>query len=208
MKNVLLIGDSIRLGYQRKVGELLGSNVKIYAPEENCRFAKYALWTMVSWMEKFDYPKIDVGHFNAGVWDQHRCTADGEIFTSLDDYAKDIRRLAIQMKSYTNNVIFANTTPGGKALNDKVPVNPLINTDDNYPKVYYYAPTDVWNESIAEYNKRAEAVVTEMGIPVNDMYAALIKDTDKYISKDGLHPTPDGYELLARLTAEQIEEML
>ena len=44
MKNVLLIGDSIRLGYQKRVGELLGPNVKIYAPEENCRFAKYALW--------------------------------------------------------------------------------------------------------------------------------------------------------------------
>lgn len=46
MKNVLLIGDSIRLGYQGRVAELLGDDVKVYSPDENCRYTKFTLWGM------------------------------------------------------------------------------------------------------------------------------------------------------------------
>ena len=34
MKNIILIGDSIRLGYQGRVAELLGDGVQIFAPGE------------------------------------------------------------------------------------------------------------------------------------------------------------------------------
>ena len=49
MKNVLLVGDSIRLMYQARTAELLGDGVRVFAPDENCRFTKYALWGMYSW---------------------------------------------------------------------------------------------------------------------------------------------------------------
>lgn len=48
MKNVLLIGDSIRMMYQSRVAQLLGYGVRVYAPDENCRYTKYALWGMYS----------------------------------------------------------------------------------------------------------------------------------------------------------------
>ena len=41
MKNVVLIGDSIRLGYENEVRELLGDEVQIFSPKENCRYTKY-----------------------------------------------------------------------------------------------------------------------------------------------------------------------
>ena len=88
MKNVVLIGDSIRLGYQGYVQELLGPNVKVFGPAENCRYSKFVLWGMFSWMGEFGYPKVDALHFNAGIWDLHRCTADGEIFTEIGEYAE------------------------------------------------------------------------------------------------------------------------
>lgn len=208
MKKVLLIGDSIRLLYEERVAELLGPNVKIYSPAENCRFTKYALWGMFEWMAQFGNPQIDAGHFNTGIWDLHRCTADGKIFSSADEYARDIRRLAMQMKSYTDNVIFANIIPGGKALDDYAPINALIKTYNNFVKVPLCAPMEEWNKDVAAYNKKAEAVMAEMGIPVNDMYSAILADTEKYIGEDGIHPTPDGCELLAQMTAARIEEML
>ena len=62
MKNVLLIGDSIRLGYQQQVAELLEDDIHIYAPEENCRFTKYCLWGMHAWMEAWGNPHIDLVH--------------------------------------------------------------------------------------------------------------------------------------------------
>lgn len=43
MKNVMLIGDSIRLGYEGRVRELLGSDVTVFSPGENCRFTKFTL---------------------------------------------------------------------------------------------------------------------------------------------------------------------
>lgn len=208
MKNVLLIGDSIRLGYEKRVAELLGSNVNVYSPKENCRFTKNALWGMHAWMEAFGNPKIDVGHFNAGIWDLHRCTADGQLFSSQEEYARDIRRLAVQMQSYTDNVIFANIIPGGKGLDEGAKLNALINTDSDFVKSYLCAPMDEWNRDVSKYNQISEAVMAKMGIPVNDMYSAILADTEKYISKDGIHPTTEGYELLARMTADRIEEML
>ena len=209
MKNVLLIGDSIRLGYQSRVEKLLGCNVKVYAPEENCRFTKYALWGMFSWMEGFGSPKIDAAHWNTGIWDIHRCTADGELFTPVEEYAYYQKRMAIQMKSYTENVIFANMTPGGKGLDvEEAKINALINTDPDFAKVHLTAPMDEWNADIRRYNAAAEKVMAEMGVPVNDFYSAIIADTEKYVSSDGVHMTDEGYDLLAKMTADRILEML
>lgn len=209
MKNVLLIGDSIRLGYQGRLAELLGKNVKIYAPEENCRFTKFALWGMFSWMEGFGSPKIDAAHFNTGIWDLHRCTADGKLFTLPDEFADHQRRLAIQMKSYTDNVIFANMTPGGKGLDTEMSrINALINTDPDFVKVHLTAAMDEWNADVAKYNKIAEGVMAELNIPVNDFHSAILADTEKYVCEDGIHMTPEGYDLLAHMAAEKILSML
>ena len=41
MKKIVLLGDSIRLGYEAYVREALSGVAEIYAPTENCRFAQY-----------------------------------------------------------------------------------------------------------------------------------------------------------------------
>lgn len=208
MKNVLLIGDSIRLGYQSRLQEILGENVKIYAPQENCRFTKYALWGMFSWYDGFGRPKIDAAQWNNGIWDIHRVTADGQLFTPIDEYEEYQRRMVIQMRSYTDKVIFANSTPGGKALDAQHPINPLVNTEQNFGKVPLTARMDEWNADIKRYNERAEKVMKEMNVPVNDFYSAIMADTEKYVCADGVHMTPEGYDLLAHMTAEKILGML
>lgn len=209
MKNVILIGDSIRLGYQGRVAELLGPDVNILAPEENCRYSKFTLWGMFSWIEGFGNPKVDLIHFNAGIWDLHRCTADGEIFTPIDEYANNIRRLGIQCRSYTDKVIFANTIPGNKALDDSFNTfNPLINTDPGYMKVHLTVPMNEWNSDVARYNAAAEEEMRKLNIPVNDMFSAIVPDTDNLISSDGIHPSPEGYERLAHMTADMIASLL
>ena len=43
MKNLLLIGDSIRMGYDRSVKRTLEGKVNVFFPQENCRFASYVL---------------------------------------------------------------------------------------------------------------------------------------------------------------------
>lgn len=208
-KKVLLIGDSIRIGYQEQVRALLGSNVEVYAPAENCRYAKYALWGMHWWVDTFGNPKFDAVHFNAGIWDLHRCTADGEIFTPIAEYANTIRRLGLQMKSYTENVIFANSTPANRKLDDRANAfNPFINTDPGYKKVFLAAATEEWNRDIRRYNAAAEAEMSKLSIPVNDLYSLIAADPDRYICEDGIHASAEGYQLLAKAVAQRIEEIL
>ncbi len=208
MKNVLLIGDSIRLGYQEKVRELLGSEFTVYTPKENSEFAKYALWNIFAYMGEFGMPHIDVAQFNAGIWDLHRCTRDGERFTDIDEYGRTICRLGRELQYYCDKVVFATTTPCGKAFDDRVSVNPLINTNERFWETFLGAPTVVWNADVAAYNKRAEVELKDLGIAINDFYTPILADTNRFIGSDGCHLTTEGYELLAHLTAKKIKSLL
>ena len=38
MKNVLLVGDSIRMGYDKAIRSTLNGKANVYFPEENCLF--------------------------------------------------------------------------------------------------------------------------------------------------------------------------
>ena len=48
MKKVLLIGDSIRQGYDRYVKMSLEGEAEVFYPEENCRFSVYVLRDLVT----------------------------------------------------------------------------------------------------------------------------------------------------------------
>ena len=41
MKSLLLIGDSIRMGYDKSVKRTLAGKANVIFPEENCRFASF-----------------------------------------------------------------------------------------------------------------------------------------------------------------------
>ena len=43
MKNVLLLGDSIRMGYEPHVRRKLEGRAEVFGPNENGRFALYTL---------------------------------------------------------------------------------------------------------------------------------------------------------------------
>ena len=43
MKKIVLIGDSIRMGYDKYVKDALSGVAEVYYPEENCKFAEYVL---------------------------------------------------------------------------------------------------------------------------------------------------------------------
>lgn len=82
MKNIFLIGDSIRFGatnspgYGIYVKEKLDGIANVYAPNENCRFAQYTLRQLHDWVQKLDGESIDVVHWNNGLWDVLRVDGD------------------------------------------------------------------------------------------------------------------------------------
>lgn len=67
MKRVLLLGDSISMGYREYVRELLAEEADVQYMEENGRFAKYTMWAANQWIRSNGAP--DIVHWNNGVWD-------------------------------------------------------------------------------------------------------------------------------------------
>lgn len=152
MKNVLLLGDSIRRGYDKSVKESLEGKANVYFPEENCRFASYLLRYIHGYKKLAGGEKIDVLHWNAGLWDCLRLFGE-EPHTPIEVYAYYIERICIRIqKIYPEaKVIFATSTK--------------VDSERMEPDFKRY------NEEIAAYNEAAVKVVTKYGFQVNDLYA-------------------------------------
>ena len=65
MKNLLLIGDSIRMGYDESVKKTLENKANVIFPEDNCRFAAYVLRHFHEYLGEIRGENIDVIHWNA-----------------------------------------------------------------------------------------------------------------------------------------------
>ena len=87
MKTVLLLGDSIRVGYDKSVKKTLEGAVNVYFPKENCRFAAYLLRNVHTYQKLIpNGDEVALVHWNAGLWDCLRCF--GEEPQSLDRFAR------------------------------------------------------------------------------------------------------------------------
>ena len=60
MKNLLLIGDSIRMGYDKSVKKTLEGKANVIFPEENCRFASYVLRYFHEYLKDIKGEDIDI----------------------------------------------------------------------------------------------------------------------------------------------------
>ena len=69
MKNLLLLGDSIRKGYDSFVKEKLAGRANVFFSEDNGRFAQYTLRMLSNWKGELSLPEIQVVHWNNGLWD-------------------------------------------------------------------------------------------------------------------------------------------
>ena len=68
MKKVVLLGDSIRLGYQPYLTELLKGRAEVGGIEDNGRFSLYTAWNVLAFL-KATGSEADVIHWNNGLWD-------------------------------------------------------------------------------------------------------------------------------------------
>ena len=111
IKNLLLIGDSIRMGYDRSVKKTLAGRANVIFPADNCRFASYLLRHFHEYLAEVKGEDIDVIHCNAGLWDTLRLF-DEEPHTPINIYTYYIERVCIRIKKICPNarVIFATST--------------------------------------------------------------------------------------------------
>ena len=189
MKEVLLLGDSIRMAYQTRVTELLGGEFHVSAPGENCRFAAYTLNSLRMWLPKM--PKPDIIHWNNGLWDTAILYPEDGCFTHLGDYADALEKILRELQKTGAKIIFASSTPVS-------PEKEFLTTA---------APPAHKNEDIRRYNAAARIIMEQNGIEVNDLYQLVEPHISEYISADMIHPTPSGIEALAAAVSHKIKEV-
>ena len=192
MKNVLLLGDSIRMGYCAFVREELKGRAKVYYPEENCQFTQYTLVSLPRWISIPEVPpdKIDLVHWNNGHWDVAHWNREEVSLNSPEQYALMLERIYRKIRFFCPNakVIFALTTP----------VSPECGVMAN-PRS---------NEEICQYNAAALEVMKKLGVPVNDLYALAEKEIPSSLYKDYCHFKEEGYRILGRQVTKVIAENL
>ncbi len=190
MPKVLLIGDSLRMGYQRRVRELLGDAAVVEAPEENCGHSMWIRERLDEWAIE---PDPDLIHFNAGIWDLGWMPGETVPRFTVAAYARNLKLIVERLQRETRaELIFATTTPVLRPLRSDVPnerceVAPIV----------------------ARYNAAARKVMDAHDVPVNDLYGAVMQaGVTDCLSADKIHMSPEGSEVLARAVAEAIRRRL
>ena len=189
MKKILLIGDSIRLGYDAFVKESMKDVAEVYFSNTNNMYSTHVLrnlHTMVDWYKVYDF---DAVHFNAGLWDTVRIYGD-EPLVSPENYAENVRRIVKRIKYIfpRAEIIFATSTPC---------------LEEEFITDYEYR----LNSDIEHYNKLATEVVLSEGGRVNDLYSA-IKDRPDLHSDQTHFYTPEATEILGGRVVDLLCEAL
>ena len=112
MNKIILIGDSIRMGYDKYVKEAFSDVAELYYPTDNCRFATYILRFVHEWKKKGEWPEdADLVHWNAGLWDVPEILGD-EPVTPVDQYAVQIARIDRRLRLLfpKAKIVFATST--------------------------------------------------------------------------------------------------
>ncbi len=92
-KKVLLLGDSIRIGYQEYVKRALANEYIVDYPSDNGRFCAYTYRYLGDWCGQGEY---DIVHWNCGLWDIIRLIGDEACFTSAKGYMDYIQRIFLR----------------------------------------------------------------------------------------------------------------
>lgn len=184
---VLLLGDSIRMFYQKEVISQLGEDYQVYGPDENCRFSLYMLNSIRFWMNQFPIP--DIIHFNAGLWDTAILYKEDGCFVGIDDYVKNMKRIYRELKKTGAKIIFATTTP---VSDDKISFcGPMPPAHDN--------------EKIIQYNNAVLQAYKNEDIIINDLFSAMYPKRKTLLRDDMIHPNEEGAKLLGGLVANAIK---
>jgi lysophospholipase L1-like esterase len=198
LPNVLILGDSISIGYTLQVRELLKGKANVYRPvtrdgngAENCSGTTFGVKSIDRWLGA---QKWDVIHFNFGLHDLKHVKKPGDDLISPDlsdpqqataeQYRKNLEEIVKKLKGTGAKLIFATTTP--------VPEGAKGRTPDMPPK----------------YNEVALKVMQENGILVDDLFALVEPNVEKYQLPKDVHYKPAGYKALAQQVAGMIEKEL
>lgn len=186
LPRVLLIGDSISIGYTLQVREKLEGRANVHRIPINGGATEVGLANIDSWLGN---GKWDVIHFNFGLHDAKYASPTAQR-ASRDQYIANLQQLIDRMKATGAKLVFATTTPIPEKLE------------------YGKATGTRMFDSIPERNALAVDLMEKNGVAVNDLYALVLPWRETASRPGDVHFTPEGYELLAGAVADTIAGQL
>ena len=199
---VLLMGDSIRLGYAPLVTKKLDGVADVFGFPDNGGDTNSTLKQLGAWVKDgkgpFAAPPSPdalpplIVHFNCGLHDLKFSKKGTAHQVPPDEYEKNLRLIVAKLRERTPHVYFATTTP-------------II--DDRHAG--RKADFDRFDKDVKAYNERAIKVMRELNVPVSDL-DRIVRDGGpaERLGKDGTHYTPAGNERLADAVADCIKRKL
>jgi lysophospholipase L1-like esterase len=181
LPRVLLIGDSISIGYTVDVRKLLKGKANVHRIPTNGGATDIGLANIDAWLGE---GKWDVIHFNFGLHDA-KFLSETELRHPRDRYVANLQKLVDRMQKTGAKLIFATTTPTPEVL----------------------SPTRRFDK-ISERNQLAVELMKKEGVAIDDLYAVVIPVEEKIRRPNDLHYIPEGYALLAQAVTASIEAQL
>ena len=182
LPRVLLIGDSISMGYTLPVRTMLAGKANVHRIPENGGSTRDGLLKLKRWLGD---GKWDAIHFNWGLhdlkhWKDGKLDLAGPQVTNVEDYEKNLRSLVTQLQATGAKLVWASTTPvpagsGGRVAGDEV-----------------------------GYNAAAARVMSDAGIPVNDLHAFASVRLAEIQRPANVHFSTPGSQALAERVAATI----
>ena len=191
LPNILIIGDSISIGYTLPTRALLKGKVNLHRIPTNGGPSTKGINEIEKWLGT---RKWDLIHFNWGLHDLKYMGKDGTnlvpkekggiVQVPLADYEKNLEKLVVRMRKSAKQLVWRNTTPippGSKAR---------------------YVGDSV------KYNKAAARVMKKHGVPTLDLYTPSKKNMKDWMKKANVHYHAHGSQALAELVAKDITDRL
>lgn len=182
LPRVLLIGDSISIGYTLNVRKEMEGKANIHRIPTNGGPTKNGTASLTKWLGT---GKWDIIHFNFGLHDL-RHMEDGKRQVEPEDYEKNLRTLVAEMKKTGAKLIFGTTTP--------VPEGTLT-------------PQRTFGD-VALYNNIALKVMKENDVAIDDLNAAVAPDIAKLQNPHDVHYNADGYAVLGKAVVKSLNSAI
>lgn len=190
---VLIIGDSISIGYFPFVKEELKGEAEVVHNAGNAQDTANGLKKIDSWIGD---TKWDIIQFNWGLWDVayrnpeskeqgNRDKINGKIAASPEQYKKNLETLIARLKKTGAKLIFVTTTvvpekDAGRFAGDE-----------------------------DKYNAIAVALMKKNGITINNLHVPSVAVHQKLgLGADNVHYSDEGYKELAKPIVEVLRQAL
>ena len=185
---ILIIGDSISIGYTPYVKEYFADEAVVEHNHGNAQHTGTGLEKINEWLGNEEW---DIIQFNWGLWDLcyrhpdsqvqgNRDKINGIITFSIEDYERNLDSIVTYLKKTTNSrLVFVTTT--------FVPEN----------------EAGRFTADAVKYNGIAKKIMKKHSIKVNDIYEQSIPIHKRFgKGADDVHYRKEGYEKLSKLITD------